>query len=212
MEAVAALLTDANPYIRGRALFLLYQLGADGVARAGAPESQPDPELKIAAYRAMRRSNHDVLPTAAGWRATTMPAFAAKSRCRCATCRPSDSIPILIELARTYDGQDRSYLEAWGTGATGKEALLYDPLRTAMARTPIRSNWSAAFARLAWRLHVPTAVPDLLARARSATLPWPIASARMDTIAFVDDKRASRAMLALAAPAARSRSRPPGGC
>ena len=123
VEAVAALLTDANPYIRGRALFLLYQLGADGVVRAGAPESQPDPELKIAAYRAMRRSSHDVLPTA-GRLARDADAGVRREVALSLRDVPAEqSIPILIELARTYDGQDRSYLEAWGTGATGKEAL-----------------------------------------------------------------------------------------
>ena len=200
VEAVAALLTDANPYIRGRALFLLYQLGADGVARAGAPESQPDPELKIAAYRAMRRSNHDVLPTA-GRLARDADAGVRREVALSLRDVPAErSIPILIELARTYDGQDRSYLEAWGTGATGKEALIYDPLRKALSPDADPLKWPAAFARLAWRLHVPAAVPDLLARARSATLSMADRKLALDTIAFVDDKRASRAMLALAAP------------
>ena len=36
---------------------------------------------------------------------------------------------ILVDVARGYDGQDRSYLEALGTGATGKEPALYDRLR-----------------------------------------------------------------------------------
>ena len=61
-------------------------------------------------------------------------------------------------------------------------------------------KWPAAFARLAWRLHVPAAVPDLLARAKSAKLSMADRKLALDTIAFVDDKRASRAMLALAAP------------
>ena len=35
VNAVAALLNDPNPYMRGRAIFLLYQLGPEGRARAG---------------------------------------------------------------------------------------------------------------------------------------------------------------------------------
>ena len=65
VNAVAALLKDPNPYIRGRAMFLLYQLGAEGRQRAGTPESQSDPAMKIAAFRAMRRANLDYLPSAA---------------------------------------------------------------------------------------------------------------------------------------------------
>ena len=34
-----------------------------------------------------------------------------------------------MDIARGYDGQDRTYLEALGTGATGKEPALYDRLR-----------------------------------------------------------------------------------
>lgn len=198
VEAVSELLEDSNPYIRGRALFLLYQLGPDGVTRAGTPESQPDAERKIAAYRAMRRSGGNVLPTA---ERLVRDADAGVRREVAISLRDVPAplaIPILIELARTYDGQDRSYLESWGTGTTGKEVLLYDALRKALAPGTDPLTWSPAFARLAWRLHVPAAIPDLLARAKSKSLPMADRRLAMDTIAFVDDKRASRAMLALA--------------
>ena len=62
---VAALLNDPNRFIRARALYLLYQLGPEGQKRAGSPESQTDPAMRIAAYRAMRRAGLDVLPVAA---------------------------------------------------------------------------------------------------------------------------------------------------
>ena len=39
VNAVAALLNDPSPYMRGRAIYLLYQLGPEGRQRAGAPES-----------------------------------------------------------------------------------------------------------------------------------------------------------------------------
>ena len=39
VNAVAALLNDPSPYMRGRAIYLLYQLGPEGGQRAGAPES-----------------------------------------------------------------------------------------------------------------------------------------------------------------------------
>ena len=37
LDAVAALLEDPNPYIQGRAIFLLYQLGISGPRKAGFP-------------------------------------------------------------------------------------------------------------------------------------------------------------------------------
>src|SRR3954471_16682316 len=59
VNAVAALLNDPSPYMRGRAIYLLYQLGPEGRQRAGSPESYTDPALRIAAYRAMRRAGLD---------------------------------------------------------------------------------------------------------------------------------------------------------
>jgi putative membrane-bound dehydrogenase-like protein len=76
VNAVAALLNDPNPYIRGRAMFLLYQLGPDGRRRAGSPESHADPAMRIAAFRAMRRAGLDVMSVAAArppWRCATVP-------------------------------------------------------------------------------------------------------------------------------------------
>src|SRR5436190_1951756 len=65
VNAVAALLKDPNQYMRGRAIYLLYQMGPEGRQRAGAPESFTEPALRIAAYRAMRRADLDIFPAAA---------------------------------------------------------------------------------------------------------------------------------------------------
>ena len=48
---------------------------------------------------------------------------------------------------------------------------------------------------MAWRLHVPAAVPDLTARAQSSKLSLADRRLAMDTIAFVKDPAASKAML-----------------
>ena len=170
VNAVAALLNDPNPYMRGRAIFLLYQLGPEGRKRAGTPESQTDPALKIAAYRAMRRADLDVLPTAARL-ARDADAGVRREVALSLRDQPADAaLDILVDIARGYDGQDRSYLEALGTGATGKEAALYERLRTRARREGRSDRLAAAFTWIAWRLHVPAAVADLTARAQSSTL------------------------------------------
>jgi putative membrane-bound dehydrogenase-like protein len=200
VNAVAALLKDPNPYIRGRAIFLLYQLGPEGQKRAGAPESHKDPAMRIAAYRAMRRAGLDVLPTAARLARDT-DAGIRREVALSLRDQPADkTLNILVDLARGYDGQDRSYLEALGTGATGKEAALYERLRRDLGVKPDPNSWSPAFARLAWRLHVPAAVPDLTARVKSTTLSAADRRLAIDTLAFVKDASASNAMLALAEP------------
>jgi putative heme-binding domain-containing protein len=196
---VAALLNDPSPYMRGRAMFLLYQLGPEGRQRAGSPESQTDVTLRITAYRAMRRAGLDVMPVASKL-ARDADAGVRREVALSMRDKPeSESLNILVDIARGFDGDDRSYLEALGTGATGKEPALYDRLRRELGvNDPL--TWSRPFTRIAWRLHVPAAVADLSARARSSKLSAEERRLAMDTLAFIDDPAASKAMLALAEP------------
>jgi len=198
VDAVAALLDDPNLYMRGRAIHLLYQLGPEGRKRAGSPESYTDPALRIAAYRAMRRADLDVLPVAARLARDTDPGVRREVALSLRDQPAAASLDILVEIARGYDGQDRTYLEALGTGATGKEPELYDRLRRELGVKDDPTTWSGTFARLAWRLHVPAAVPNLTTRAASAKLPAADRRLALDTLAFVKDPAASKAMLTLA--------------
>ena len=199
VNAVAALLDDASPYIRGRAIHLLYQLGPEGRQRAGTPESYTDPALRIAAYRAMRRADLDVIPVAGRLARDTDPAVRREVALSLRDQPADTALNILVDIARGFDGQDRSYLEALGTGAAGKELALYERLRRELGgRDPLR--WSNAFARIAWRLHVPAAISDLSARARSPRLSADERRLAMDTLAFIDDPAASKVMLGLAGP------------
>jgi putative membrane-bound dehydrogenase-like protein len=199
VDAVAALLNDPSAYMRGRAIYLLYQMGPEGRQRAGAPESQTDPALKIAAYRAMRRANLDILPVAARLARDANAGVRRDVALSLRDLPAAKTLDILVDVARGYDGQDRTYLEALGTGATGKEAQLYERLRRDLGKDDPLA-WSPAFARLAWRLHVPAAVPVLSVRAQSDKLPLADRKLALDTLAFISDPAASKAMLALADP------------
>jgi putative heme-binding domain-containing protein len=198
VNAVAALLKDPSPYMRGRAIHLLYQLGPEGQKRAGSPESHTEPELRIAAYRAMRRAGLDVLPVAARLAVDKDPGVRREVALSLRDQPADKTLDVLVAVARGYDGKDRSYLEALGTGATKKEAALYDRLRGDLGVPADPLAWSPAFAQIAWRLHVPAAVPDLSARARSEKLSAADRKLAIDTLAFVKDPAASKAMLSLA--------------
>ncbi len=200
LNAVAALLKDPNPYMRGRAVFLLYQMGPEGQKRAGTPESQSDPAMKIAAFRAMRRANLDILPVSA---TLARDADAGVRREVALSMRdlPADkTLNILVDIARGFDGKDRSYLEALGTGASGKEAALYDKVRQALGIKDDPLAWPETFTWITWRLHVPAAVPALTARAQSQKLTAAERRFAIDSLAFVTDPAASKAMLTLAEP------------
>ena len=200
VNAVAALLKDPSPYMRGRAIYLLYQLGPEGRERAGSPESYTDPALRIAVYRAMRRAGLDVMPAASRLGRDADPGVRREVALSMRDQPDAGALGILVDVARGFDGQDRSYLEALGTGATGKEPALYERLRRELGVKDDPIAWSGPFARLAWRLHVPAAVTDLSARAQSAKLSLADRRLAMDTLAFINDPAASKAMLALAEP------------
>ena len=189
VNAVAALLKDPSPYMRGRAIFLLYQLGPEGQKRAGAPESHTDPAMRIAAYRAMRRANLDIMPAAARL-ARDADAGVRREVALSMRDRPADAaLNVLVDVARGFDGQDRSYLEALGTGASGKEPALYDRLRKDLGAKGDPLAWPASFAWIAWRLHVPAAVADVTARAQSSKLSAAERRLAIDTLAFTEGSR-----------------------
>ena len=104
VDAVAALLNDPSPYMRGRAIYLLYQLGPEGRQRAGAPESYTDPALRIAAYRAMRRAGLDVLPVAARLARDADPGVRREVALSMRDQPADKSLGILVDIARGFDG------------------------------------------------------------------------------------------------------------
>jgi putative heme-binding domain-containing protein len=148
----------------------------------------------------MRRANLDELPTAAILARDKDPGVRRDVALSLRDVPADKSLDLLVEIAKGYDGKDRSYLEAWGTGASKKEAALYDRIRKDLGVKNDPLTWSPAFARLAWRLHVPAAVPDLTARAHSPKLSIADRQLALDTLAFTTDPSAAKAMLTLAAP------------
>src|SRR5207244_3320880 len=103
--------------------------GPEGRQRAGSPESYTDPALRIAAYRAMRRAGLDVMPVTTRLARDTNPAVRVEAALSLRDQPAATALDILVDIARGFDGQDRTYLEALGTGATGKEPALYERLR-----------------------------------------------------------------------------------
>lgn len=197
LDPVAELLQDTNPYIRGRAVHLLYQLGISGPRVAGYPTDQTSPEMKIAAFRAMRRAGLDISGAAAGLAEDENPSVRREVALAMRNESFDVSKEILVSIAKGYDGKDRSYLEAFGTGANGKEAEVYAAVKDAMADDDSR-RWSDAFAGIAWRLHPPSAVEDLSIRAQSGILTKEQRQQALDAIAFIHTRGAATAMLTIA--------------
>ncbi len=137
----------------------------------------------------MRRAGLDIMPVAARLARDADAGVRREVALSMRDQPAAAALDILVDVARGFDGQDRSYLEALGTGATGKEPALYDRLRRDARRegrsdrmVRRRSRW------IAWRLHVPAAVSDLVGACavinscRSPTAGWRSTRSRSSTI------------------------------
>jgi putative membrane-bound dehydrogenase-like protein len=196
VPAVAALLRDENIYIASRAVWLLAQMGPEGVAKVAPLLTSPDETMRLVAFRALRRANHDM--PALGMRLAADPSAAIRREVALSLrdvpldqCRNA-----LVQIARNFDGKDRSYLEAFGLGCDGKEREIYQAVAKAIAG-PVE-QWSDAMARIAWRLGSPDSVADLKTRALSSKLTGQQRKLMVDALAFVKTQEASVAMLDLA--------------
>ncbi|MGH7944470.1 MAG: PVC-type heme-binding CxxCH protein, partial [Opitutaceae bacterium] len=198
---VAALLNDSNPYVRARAVFLLAQLGPQGVAKVEEQLKNSDPMMRVAAFRALRRINHKVLEHAKALAGDSSPIVRRDVALALRDVQPDGSRDILLALAKGYDGQDRSYLEAWGTGATGKEAQMYSAL-AATAPGKDAAKWPASYANLIWRLTPKGAEGAFAARATATTLAENDRLMAVTALGFLPTKEAANAMLELAQKAA----------
>jgi putative membrane-bound dehydrogenase-like protein len=205
IKPVAKLLKDENPYVRARAVWLLSQLGPDGIALVestlkGGWFSKPDAMTRIVAFRALRRENQHLLEHAAKLATDKSPAVRREVALAMRDLPFDQSKDILLALAKGYDGQDRTYLEAWGTGCSGKESEVYAYIKPAL-NSPDPLKWTAQVAGLAWRLHVPASIADFRTRALAKELATIDRKAAATALGFDASKDAAEAMLDIAAGA-----------
>ncbi len=200
LGAVSKLLEDPDPHLAARAVFLLAQMGETGFMRVRTWLDDDDATKRLVALRAIRAATGDGLDLIASMAGDESPAVRREVAVSLRGVPAAQSLGILAELARRYDGSDRSYLEALGLGSTGKEQELWQQLRQHEPGDP--AAWSDAFAKITWRLHPPAAVPDVKARALSSALTPAQRRLALDTLAFTPDPSAAQAMLAAAADTA----------
>jgi putative heme-binding domain-containing protein len=198
---VAALLADENPYIRARAIFLLAQLGATGVAKVEEQLKNRDAMTRVTAFRALRRVNHRVVEHAAELAADFSAAVRREVAVAMRDVPLAASRDILLAVGKGYDGHDRAYLEAWGTGCTGKEKEIATAL-LAVAPGKDAAKWPANYAHLIWRLTPAGAEGAFATRATATALPEKERIAAVTALGFTPTKAAAEALMDLAGSAA----------
>ncbi len=196
IPAVAKLLDDENQFIRARAVWLLARLGPEGLARVERLLDNEDAMLRITAYRALRQANR-AQPHAAKLARDPSSAVRREVALSQRGVPFETSRDVLLALAAGYDGNDRSYLEAWGIGATHKEAQLQAAL-AASAPSADAAGWPRKYSDLVWRLTPPAAVPAFKARALAASLPSSERNKAITALGFIETKDAANALLDIA--------------
>lgn len=196
IKPASSLLDSKNSYVAARAIWLLAQLGEAGTQRVRIWLESEDAGQRLVALRALRAANAELVDLLSTMAHDESPAVRREVAVAMRDVPLAQSQNILIELAKRYDGKDRSYLEAWGIGCSGKEAELWTVLKKLMDGDALA--WSETFARLTWRLHPVSAVPDLQVRAASTKLTTAERKLALDTLAFTQDTSAAQAMLAVA--------------
>ncbi|GAB5559323.1 MAG: hypothetical protein SynsKO_09700 [Synoicihabitans sp.] len=193
VSALEPVLKDENPYIAARAIAILPHLGPKGLARATALLDHANDQFRIAAFRAMRRAQAPL--EKAAWKLARDPSAAVRREVAVSLRDTSahKAIPYLIELAASYDGKDRNYLEAWGTGATGKEEKVFAAIEA--SSDPRFKRDSARYIDLAWRLTPASFASQFAARASNAKLTDKARLQSLTALAFIPTQEAATHVL-----------------
>ncbi len=195
-DAVAELLSNENSYLAARSIWLLPHLGERGMRKVRELLLSENPVFRLVAYRSLRRAGRDMLPHAlemskdpsAGVRrdvALSMRAYPA-----------SQAKPVLLEIAKRFDGNDKNYLESIGLASTGKETEIWKGLRDGLGMNDPR-DWDLSFARITWRLGVREALADLKIRVADENLSLADRLFAVESIAFVNHSQAPQTLLDL---------------
>jgi putative membrane-bound dehydrogenase-like protein len=194
-EAIQELFYDkspqrSNPFIQARALWLWMSpswLDNDHSVIL-------DTDLALVQLRALLLKG--VSPTDAGSFVVVNPSTQAAAATSLRDIPAHDSVAALTYIGSNFDGKDRSYLDAFGIGCTGKESQVYKALKAMANPDPVQ--WKPAMAWIAWRLGAPESVPDLVKRVKSTKLTLEQRTHSLTAIAFIKHKDAMAAMVAIA--------------
>ena len=195
LAALKPLLSDENPYIAARAIAILPHLGPKGRAATHELLQHANEQFRIAAFRALRRAQAPLQKASQLLVRDASPAVRREVAVSLRDSGATIAIPLLVELAASYDGQDRNYLEAWGTGATGKEEAVFAALE---ASTDSRfQRGSARYIDLAWRLTPESYVAKFAARASDQSLADEVRLQSLTALGFISTQAAADAVLSV---------------
>jgi putative membrane-bound dehydrogenase-like protein len=197
VAVVQTLLDDENPYISARAIWLLAQLGVKGKELVEKMLSDKNELFRATAYRALRQTVPDILPYAQRMMNDPSSFVRREVMISLRDLPYQKTKPVLIELAKGFDGNDRWYLETLGECLQDKESDFYAEMIKLFGEGKRSVQWNKQMTGLAWRLHPVEAVAGLTERAGDTTLSAADRRAALTALAFVNHRSAAQSMLAL---------------
>ncbi|BCX49086.1 hypothetical protein HAHE_29940 [Haloferula helveola] len=196
LPAVTALLGDPDPWIAARGIWLLPYLGAGGTAKCEELLKSDKASTRLVAFRALKRAGKDVYSIAQTLAKDPSPALRRDAALAMRGLPADKAAPVLIEVAKGWDGKDKNYLEAIGLGAENQEPAVWNAMRDALSPgDPL--TWNDQFAKLTWRLWPTTAIDALKKRASANSLTKEQRDFAVESISFIDDPAAPDALFAL---------------
>ncbi|MDA0787388.1 MAG: NPCBM/NEW2 domain-containing protein [Proteobacteria bacterium] len=194
IPAVKNLLTDDNAYIQARATWLLAKLGPEGRELVEKRLQHKDPQMRIAAFRALRQEDHKTLELAAKLATDESPLVRREVALALRYVPFEQCKDSLLAIARGYDGKDRYYVEAFGIGCTDKEEKVYAALRDAQAGKP----FDPVYANLVWRLHPVSAINEIKGWAMDTAVDAATRRSMLFALALIEAPQAAVAMVDIA--------------
>ncbi len=196
LPAVLELAKDSNPYVAARAVWLLPYLGDEGLARTKELLKDANPANRRLAFQSLRRANHDVLAISATLATDADLAVRRDVATSLHAVAADKAVPILVELAKRLDVTDKNSLAAFGIGAAGKESAVWAAVKSAYVKNG--ETWSPQVSRIAWVLHTPEMMDELVAQASGQKVPAAQRTLATEILSFVESKEAALAMIKLA--------------
>src|SRR5690606_26875555 len=126
LPEVKEILSSENPYHRARAVWLLSQLGEQGIREVAGLLEDADPDIRITAFRALRQADPGHLMEYAMRSAGDTSAAVRREVAIAMRDVPlPQSEPVILTLTDGFDGKDHAYLNALGIALEGKAEAFY---------------------------------------------------------------------------------------
>ncbi|NBC25246.1 MAG: dehydrogenase, partial [Bacteroidetes bacterium] len=195
---VKQILSSKKDHLRARAVWLLANLGPNGIEEVEKILSDSDEKIRVTAFRALRQTNPgSLLDYARILAGDPSPAVRREVAIALRDISFEDSHELILELARYYDGDDPWYLHSLGISLEKKEEEFYPMIKQNIAEESNPVQWSDKVADLVWELHPKSAIEDLKHRIESQELSKGQRLRAITALGFIDSKKAAETMISL---------------